>query len=142
VASEASRVGRCCVCLWLLPTRPLACARVHPPLAGRDGTTDAARGSIGGGEPVAALLNAAFVTALDNKEVRERLTGFGLQVAECRDNTQVNLKKHIDDFAATYGRLINETGSRRNNILFWPDGICSDARCSFCRTPLRVSHGP
>jgi tripartite-type tricarboxylate transporter receptor subunit TctC len=61
-------------------------------------------------EPVAALLNAAFVTALDNKEVRERLTGFGLQVAEGRDNTQANLKKHIDDFAATYGRLISEMG--------------------------------
>ena len=61
-------------------------------------------------EPVAALLNAAFVTALDNKEVRERLTGFGLEVAEGRDNTQANLKKHIDDFATTYGRLINEMG--------------------------------
>jgi tripartite-type tricarboxylate transporter receptor subunit TctC len=61
-------------------------------------------------EPVAALLNKEFVTALDNKEVRERLTGFGLQVAEGRDNTQANLKKHIDDFAATYGKLINEMG--------------------------------
>jgi hypothetical protein len=29
---------------------------------------------------------------------------------EGRDNTQANLKKHIDDFAAAYGRLISETG--------------------------------
>src|SRR5262249_52036889 len=61
-------------------------------------------------DPVAALLNAAFVAALDNKEVRERLTGFGLEVAEGRDNTPANLKRHIDDFAATYGKLINEMG--------------------------------
>jgi tripartite-type tricarboxylate transporter receptor subunit TctC len=59
---------------------------------------------------VAALLNKEFVAALDNKEVRDRLTGFGLEVAQARDNTQANLKKHIDDFAATYGRLINELG--------------------------------
>ncbi|MBX9840500.1 MAG: tripartite tricarboxylate transporter substrate binding protein [Xanthobacteraceae bacterium] len=61
-------------------------------------------------DPIAALLNKEFVTALDNKEVRERLTGFGLEVAEGRDNTPANLKKHIDDFATTYGRLINEMG--------------------------------
>jgi tripartite-type tricarboxylate transporter receptor subunit TctC len=61
-------------------------------------------------EPVAALLNKEFVTALDNKDVRERLTGFGLDVMESRDNTPANLKKHIDDFAATYGKLINEMG--------------------------------
>ena len=61
-------------------------------------------------DPTTALLNKEFVTALDNKEVRERLTGFGLQVAEGRDNTPANLKRHIDDFAATYGKLINELG--------------------------------
>ncbi|MBX9826442.1 MAG: tripartite tricarboxylate transporter substrate binding protein [Xanthobacteraceae bacterium] len=61
-------------------------------------------------DPVAALLNKEFVTALDNKEVRERLTGFGLEVAEGRDNTPAHLKKHIDYFATTYGRLINEMG--------------------------------
>ena len=31
-------------------------------------------------EPIAALLNKEFITALDNKEVRDRLTGFGLEV--------------------------------------------------------------
>ena len=61
-------------------------------------------------EGVAALLNKEFVAALDNKEVRERLTGFGLQVLDSGDNTRANLKKHIDDFAATYGKLINEMG--------------------------------
>jgi tripartite-type tricarboxylate transporter receptor subunit TctC len=61
-------------------------------------------------DPVAALLNREFVTALDAKEVRERLTGFGLQVAESQNNTQANLKQHIDEFAATYGKLINELG--------------------------------
>jgi tripartite-type tricarboxylate transporter receptor subunit TctC len=61
-------------------------------------------------EGVAALLNKEFVTALDNKEVRDRLTGFGLEVPQGSDNTPANLKKHIDDFAATYGRLINEMG--------------------------------
>ena len=59
-------------------------------------------------EPVAALLNREFIAALDNKEVRERLLGFGLEVAEGRDNTQASLARHIDDFAATYGRLISE----------------------------------
>ena len=61
-------------------------------------------------DPAAVLLNKEFVSALDHKEVRERLTGFGLQVAEGRDNTPANLKQHIDDFAATYGKLINELG--------------------------------
>jgi tripartite-type tricarboxylate transporter receptor subunit TctC len=61
-------------------------------------------------DQVTALLNKEFVAALDNKEVRERLTGFGLQVADGRDNTQANLKRHIDEFAATYGKLIHEMG--------------------------------
>ena len=61
-------------------------------------------------EPVLAALNKEFVAALDDKEVRERLTGFGLEVTEGRDNTVANLKKHIDDFAATYGKLIAEHG--------------------------------
>jgi tripartite-type tricarboxylate transporter receptor subunit TctC len=61
-------------------------------------------------EAVQAFLNKEFVTALDNKEVRERLTGFGLEVTERGENTVVNLKKHIDDFAATYGKLIAEMG--------------------------------
>ena len=61
-------------------------------------------------EPVLAALNAAFVTALDDKGVRDRLTSFGLDVTERADNTPANLKKHIDGFAATYGKLITELG--------------------------------
>jgi tripartite-type tricarboxylate transporter receptor subunit TctC len=61
-------------------------------------------------EPIAALLNKEFITALDNKDVRDRLTGFGLEVTQAPQNTPAHLKKHIDDFAATYGRLINEMG--------------------------------
>jgi tripartite-type tricarboxylate transporter receptor subunit TctC len=61
-------------------------------------------------EPVLAALNKEFIAALDDKTVRERLTGFGLDVAEGRDNTPARLKKHIDDFAATYGRIIVEAG--------------------------------
>lgn len=60
--------------------------------------------------PIQALLNKEFVAALEDKTVRERLTGFGLDVADSRDNTVANLKQHIDDFAATYGKLINELG--------------------------------
>ena len=61
-------------------------------------------------EPVQALLNKEFTVALDNKEVRDRLTGFGLDVLEARENTPAGLKRHIDDFASTYGKLINELG--------------------------------
>ena len=61
-------------------------------------------------EPVLTALNKEFITALDDKSVRERLTGFGLEVTEGRDNTAANLKKHIDDFATTYGKLITEQG--------------------------------
>ena len=61
-------------------------------------------------EPVLTALNKEFIAALDDKEVRERLTGFGLEVTEGRDNTAADLKKHIDDFATTYGKLIAEHG--------------------------------
>ena len=61
-------------------------------------------------EPVLTALNKEFITALDDKAVRERLTGFGLEVTEGRDNTAANLKKHIDGFATTYGKLITEHG--------------------------------
>ncbi|AMN41028.1 Bug family tripartite tricarboxylate transporter substrate binding protein [Rhodoplanes sp. Z2-YC6860] len=61
-------------------------------------------------EPIQAALNKEFTAALDNKEVRERLTGFGLDVAEARENTPANLKRYIDDFASTYGKLIDEMG--------------------------------
>jgi tripartite-type tricarboxylate transporter receptor subunit TctC len=60
--------------------------------------------------PIHALLNKEFITALDDKTVRERLTGFGLEVTEARDNTPAHLKKHIDDFAAVYGKLIADMG--------------------------------
>jgi tripartite-type tricarboxylate transporter receptor subunit TctC len=61
-------------------------------------------------DPVLTALNKEFITALDDKAVRERLTGFGLEVTEGRDNTAANLKKHIDGFATTYGKLITEHG--------------------------------
>jgi tripartite-type tricarboxylate transporter receptor subunit TctC len=61
-------------------------------------------------EPVLTALNKEFITALDDRSVRERLTGFGLEVTEGRDNTSANLKKHIDGFATTYGKLITEQG--------------------------------
>jgi tripartite-type tricarboxylate transporter receptor subunit TctC len=61
-------------------------------------------------EPVQTLLNKEIATALDDKAVRERLTGFGLQVTERADNTVAHLKNHIDGFAATYGKLVAETG--------------------------------
>jgi tripartite-type tricarboxylate transporter receptor subunit TctC len=61
-------------------------------------------------EPVLTALNKEFITALDDKSVRERLTGFGLEVIEGRENSVGHLKKHIDDFATTYGKLITELG--------------------------------
>ena len=61
-------------------------------------------------QPVLTALNKEFVTALDDKSVRERLTGFGLEVIEGRQNSAGHLKKHIDDFATTYGKLITELG--------------------------------
>ena len=61
-------------------------------------------------EPIQALLNKEFIAALDDKTVRERLTGFGLEVTDARDNTPAHLKKHIDDFAAVYGKLIADMG--------------------------------
>jgi tripartite-type tricarboxylate transporter receptor subunit TctC len=60
--------------------------------------------------PVQAMLNAQFATALDDKDVRERLVGFGLGVPDSRQNTVAALKKHIDDFQATYDKLITELG--------------------------------
>ena len=61
-------------------------------------------------EPVLTALNREFVAALDDKSVRERLTGFGLEVIEGRENSPARLKKHIDDFASTYGKIITEAG--------------------------------
>ena len=35
---------------------------------------------------------------------------FGLDVVERHENSVAHVKKHIDDFAATYGKLITELG--------------------------------
>jgi len=61
-------------------------------------------------EPFLSALNKEFIAALDDKSVRERLTGFGLEVIEGRENSPAHLKKHIDDFASTYGKLITDLG--------------------------------
>ena len=61
-------------------------------------------------QPIQARLNKEFVAALDEKEVFDRLVGFGLQVTERGENTVAALKRHIDDFAATYGKLIADLG--------------------------------
>ena len=61
-------------------------------------------------EPVLSALNKAFIAALDDKTVRERLTGFGLEVTPASENSPAHLKRYIDDFAATYGKLITELG--------------------------------
>jgi tripartite-type tricarboxylate transporter receptor subunit TctC len=57
-----------------------------------------------------ARFNSEFATALDDGQVRQRLIGFGLGVPESRQNTVAALKKHIDDFKATYDKLIDELG--------------------------------
>jgi tripartite-type tricarboxylate transporter receptor subunit TctC len=56
------------------------------------------------------LLNKEFVAALDSSDVRNRLTGLGLNVTRSSENTVGDLKKHIDDFAANYGKLISDLG--------------------------------
>ena len=60
--------------------------------------------------PLQTRLNTQFVSALDDRQVRERLVGFGLTVPESGQNTVAALKKHIDDFQATYDKLIDELG--------------------------------
>jgi tripartite-type tricarboxylate transporter receptor subunit TctC len=60
--------------------------------------------------PLQALLNKEFIAALEDKAVRERITGFGLEVTESSENTPAHLTNHIDGFAATYGKLIAEMG--------------------------------
>jgi tripartite-type tricarboxylate transporter receptor subunit TctC len=59
---------------------------------------------------VQAFLNATFVAALEDQSVRERLVGFGLEVPDSKDNTIPALKRHIDDFKATYDKLIIDLG--------------------------------
>src|SRR5215467_9116171 len=60
--------------------------------------------------PLQTRLKAEFATALDDGQVRDRLVGFGLGVPESRQNTVAALKRHIDDFQATYDKLIDELG--------------------------------
>ena len=64
------------------------------------------------GMPVAlqARLNAEIAGALDDETVRDQLTGFGLQVPSRAENTVAALTRHIDDFQATYDKLIGELG--------------------------------
>jgi tripartite-type tricarboxylate transporter receptor subunit TctC len=61
-------------------------------------------------QPIQTLLNKEFARALGNAQVLTRIASFGLTVPEPAENTVANLTKHIDDFAATYGRLIAEMG--------------------------------
>jgi tripartite-type tricarboxylate transporter receptor subunit TctC len=64
--------------------------------------------------PIQAELNKQIATALENKEVRDRLLAFGHTVPEARENTAASVKRHIDDFAATYGTLVTELGLKSN----------------------------
>ncbi len=59
---------------------------------------------------IQAELNKQFAAALDDNSVRGRLISFGLEVPEHGENTVANLTKHIDGFAATYGKLITDLG--------------------------------
>ena len=61
-------------------------------------------------DAVQKRLNAEFATALDDKDVRAQLEGFGLDVPPSAQNTVAALKAHIDDFKATYDKLIDELG--------------------------------
>jgi tripartite-type tricarboxylate transporter receptor subunit TctC len=61
-------------------------------------------------EPVQTYLNKEFAATLATPEVNDRLVGLGLTVPKAGDNTVADLTKHIDDFAATYGKLIAELG--------------------------------
>lgn len=60
--------------------------------------------------PVQAFLNREIATSLGDKTVRERLIGFGHTVPEPAENTVAGVKRHIDGFYATYGKLISELG--------------------------------
>jgi tripartite-type tricarboxylate transporter receptor subunit TctC len=60
--------------------------------------------------PLQTLLNAQIATALEDKSVRDQLTGFGLEVPARGENTVAALTRHIDDFQLTYGKLITALG--------------------------------
>ena len=61
-------------------------------------------------ESAQSFLNKEIAAALDNKEVHERLTGFGLTVPDRSENTAVSVKHHVESFLDVYGRLITELG--------------------------------
>ena len=61
-------------------------------------------------ESIQTYLNKEIAAALGQKEVRDRLIGFGHTVPEPAENTSAAVKQHIDGFYATYGQLIAETG--------------------------------
>jgi tripartite-type tricarboxylate transporter receptor subunit TctC len=60
--------------------------------------------------PLQARLNAEIAGALEDMAVRNQLTGFGLQVPSRAENTVAALTQHIDDFQATYDKLIDDMG--------------------------------
>jgi tripartite-type tricarboxylate transporter receptor subunit TctC len=64
--------------------------------------------------PLQARLNAAIAGALEDKAVRDQLTGFGLQVPSRAENSIAALTKHIDDFRTTYDKLIDDMGIEAN----------------------------
>jgi tripartite-type tricarboxylate transporter receptor subunit TctC len=64
--------------------------------------------------PIQAELNKQIASALEHKEVRERLVAFGHTVPEARENTPANVKRHIDDFQVTYGKIVTELGLKGN----------------------------
>ena len=60
--------------------------------------------------PLQARLNAEIAGALADEGVHDQLTGFGLQAPSRAENTVAALTRHIDDFQATYDKLIGELG--------------------------------
>ena len=60
--------------------------------------------------PLQARLNGEIAGALEDAGVRDQLTGLGLQVPSRAENTVAALTRHIDDFRATYDKLIDELG--------------------------------
>ena len=56
-------------------------------------------------------LNLQFAAALEYREVRERLLGFGHTVPLAADNSPEAVRAHIDRFSAIYGPLAKEVGA-------------------------------
>jgi len=59
---------------------------------------------------IQATLNKELLDVLDDKRLADRMVGFGLQVPDRSANSPADLKQHLDEFAATYGKLISELG--------------------------------